>query len=170
MISCLLSSSVHALLLPATRPEITTNHPATSRLRTPVMKGQESFPQSMSEDQLARIRIDAMWKGIDATAVWLNCPTLSVEEGRELGADWSVVSERFKRFLKDEKKVRAWAVAEVGKDPDSRALHVYTAWWAATRIARDRPRRARGAGPREAAELWSSAELAACVYSLQAAR
>ena len=97
------------------------------------MKGQESFPQSISEDQLARIRIDAMWKGIDATAVWLNCPTLSVEEGRELGADWSVLSERFKRFLKDEKKVRAWAVAEVGKDPDSRALHVYTAWWAAVR-------------------------------------
>ena len=97
------------------------------------MKGQESFPQSMSEDQLARIRIEAMWKEIEATAVWLNCPTLSVEEGRELGADWSVVSERFKRFLKDEKKVRAWAVAEVGKDPDSRALHVYTAWWAAVR-------------------------------------
>ena len=81
------------------------------------MKGQESFPQSMSEDQLARIRIEAMWKEIEATAVWLNCPTLSVEEGRELGADWSVVSERFKRFLKDEKKVRAWAVAEVGKEP-----------------------------------------------------
>ena len=97
------------------------------------MKGQESFPQSMSEDQLARIRIEAMWKEIEATAVWLNCPTLSVEEGRELGADWSVVSERFKRFLKDEKKVRAWAVAEVGKDPDSRAFHVYTAWWAAVR-------------------------------------
>ena len=81
MISCLLSSSVHALLLPATRPEITTNHPATSRLRTPVMKGQESFPQSISEDQLARIRVEAVWKEIEATAVWLNCPTLSVEEG-----------------------------------------------------------------------------------------
>ena len=94
---------------------------------------QESFPQSMSKDQLAQIRIEAMWKGIDATAVWLNCPTLSVEEGRELGADWSVVSERSKRFFKDEKKVRAWAVADVGKDPDSRALHVYTAWWAAIR-------------------------------------
>ena len=65
----------------------------------------------MSKDQLAQIRIEAMWKGIDATAVWLNCPTLSVEEGRELGVDWSVVSERSKRFFKDEKKVRAWAVA-----------------------------------------------------------
>ena len=97
------------------------------------MKGQESFPQSMSEDQLARIRIEAMWKGIEATAVWLNCPTLSVEEGRELGADWSVLSEWTKAFFKDEKKVRAWAVADVGKDPDSRALHVYTAWWAAVR-------------------------------------
>ena len=94
---------------------------------------QESFPQSMSKDQLLEIRIEAMWKGIEAAAVWLNCPTLSVEEGRELGADWSVVSERTKSFFKDEKKVRAWAVADVGKDPDSRAFHVYTAWWAAVR-------------------------------------
>ena len=97
------------------------------------MKGQESSPQSMSKDQLAEVYIEAMWKRIDATAVWLNCPTLSVEEGRELGADWSVLSEWTKAFFKDEKKVRAWAVADMGKDPDSRALHVYTAWWAAVR-------------------------------------
>ena len=160
MISCLLSSSVHALLLPATRPEITTNHPATSRLRTPVMKGQESFPQSMSEDQLARIRIEAMWKEIEATAVWLNCPTLSVEEGRELGADWSVVSERFKRFLKDEKKVRAWAVAEVGKDPDSRALHVYTAWWAAVRELHETVREEHAALDHENSPNWQRAYIA----------
>ena len=39
MISCLLSSSVHALLVPATRPAVITNHPAAPRLGTPVMKG-----------------------------------------------------------------------------------------------------------------------------------
>ena len=39
MVSCLLSSSVHALLVPATRPGMITNHPAASRLGTPVMKG-----------------------------------------------------------------------------------------------------------------------------------
>ena len=39
MISCLLSSSVHALLVPATRPGVITNHPAAPRLGTPVMKG-----------------------------------------------------------------------------------------------------------------------------------
>jgi hypothetical protein len=39
MMSCLLSSSVHALLVPATRPGVMTNHPAATRLGTPVMKG-----------------------------------------------------------------------------------------------------------------------------------
>ena len=39
VIGCLLSSSVHALLVPATRPGMVTNHPAVSRLGTPVMKG-----------------------------------------------------------------------------------------------------------------------------------
>ena len=39
MISCLLSSSVHALLVPTARPGVITSHPATSRLGTPVMKG-----------------------------------------------------------------------------------------------------------------------------------
>ena len=132
------------------------------------MKGQESFPQSMSEDQLARIRIEAMWKGIEATAVWLNCPTLSVEEGRELGADWSVVSERFKRFLKDEKKVRAWAVADMGKDPDSRALHVYTAWWAAVRELHEAFREERAALDHEKPPNFRRAYLA-CKRSDRAA-
>ena len=121
---------------------------------------QESFPQSMSEDQLARIRIEAMWKGIEATAVWLNCPTLSVEEGRELGADWSVVSERTKRFFKDEKKVRAWAVADAGKDPDSRALHVYTAWWAAVRELHETVREEHAALDHENSPNWQRAYIA----------
>ena len=132
------------------------------------MKGQESFPQSMSEDQLARIRIEAMWKEIEATAVWLNCPTLSVEEGRELGADWSVLSEWTKAFFKDEKKVRAWAVADMGKDPDSRALHVYTAWWAAVRELHEAFREERAALDHEKPPNFRRAYLA-CKRSDRAA-
>ena len=132
------------------------------------MKGQESSPQSMSKDQLAEVYIEAMWKRIDATAVWLNCPTLSVEEGRELGADWSVLSEWTKAFFKDEKKVRAWAVADMGKDPDSRALHVYTAWWAAVRELHEAFREERAALDHEKPPNFRRAYLA-CKRSDRAA-
>ena len=44
-------------------------------------------PLSTSKKQLDAVYADAVWKRLDAETVWLNCPALSKEGGRELGAD-----------------------------------------------------------------------------------
>ena len=48
-------------------------------------------PLSTSKNQLDAVYADAVWKRLDAETVWLNCPTLSKEGGRRLGADWSIL-------------------------------------------------------------------------------
>ena len=76
---------------------------------------------------------DAVWKRLDAETVWLNCPTLSKEGGRRLGADWSILSDNVQRHLRDERNCQEWAEAAVREDPDSPALYLFAIWWATVR-------------------------------------
>ena len=87
-------------------------------------------PRSTSKNQLDAVYADAVWKRLDAETVWLNCPALSKEGGRRLGADWSILSDTVKGALKDEKVVRRWAEAAVREDPDSPAFYLVAIWWA----------------------------------------
>ena len=86
--------------------------------------------RSTSKNQLDAIYADAVWKRLDAETVWLNCPALSKEGGRRLGADWSIIGDTVKGALKDEKVVRRWAEAAVREDPDSPAFYLVAIWWA----------------------------------------
>ena len=61
-------------------------------------------PLSTSKNQLDAVYADAVWKRLDAEAVWLNCPTLSIEGGRRLGADWSILGDNVQMFLRNERK------------------------------------------------------------------
>ena len=87
-------------------------------------------PRSTSKNQLDAVYADAVWKRLDAETVWLNCPALSKEGGRRLGADWSILGDTVKGALKDEKVVRRWAEAAVREDPDSPAFYLVAIWWA----------------------------------------
>ena len=76
---------------------------------------------------------DAVWKRLDAETVWLNCPTLSKEGGRRLGADWSILGDPVRNSLRGEEKARKWAEAAVREDPDSPAVYLLAMWWATVR-------------------------------------
>ena len=89
--------------------------------------------RSTSKNQLDAVYADAVWKRLDAETVWLNCPALSKEGGRRLGADWSILGDTVKGALKDEKVVRRWAETAVREDPDSPALYLFAIWWATVR-------------------------------------
>ena len=92
--------------------------------------GQGPPSRSTSKNQLDAVYADAVWKRLDAETVWLNCPALSKEGGRRLGADWSILGDTVKGALKDEKVVRRWAEAAVREDPDSPAFYLVAIWWA----------------------------------------
>ena len=87
-------------------------------------------PRSTSKNQLDAVYADAVWKRLDAETVWLNCPALSKEGGRRLGADWSILGDNVQRFLRNERKCREWAEAAVREDPDSPAFYLVAIWWA----------------------------------------
>jgi len=90
-------------------------------------------PLSTSKNQLDAVYADAVWKRLDAETVWLNCPTLSIEGGRRLGADWSILSDNVQRHLRDERNCQEWAEAAVREDPDSPAFYLLAMWWASVR-------------------------------------
>lgn len=90
-------------------------------------------PLSTSKNQLDAVYADAVWKRLDAETVWLNCPTLSKEGGRRLGADWSIVSDPVQRYLRMERNGHEWAKAAVREDLDSPAFYLFAMWWASVR-------------------------------------
>ena len=102
-------------------------------------------PRSTSKNQLDAVYADAVWKRLDAETVWLNCPALSKEGGRRLGADWSILGDTVKKCLEDEKTVRRWTETAVREDPDSPAFYLFTIWWATVREQHDAFREERAA-------------------------
>ena len=90
-------------------------------------------PRSTSKNQLDAVYADAVWKRLDAETVWFNCPTLSKEGGRRLGAEWSILSDEAKYMLEEEKYARKYAERAVREDPDSTAFYLLAIWWASFR-------------------------------------
>ena len=105
VIGCLLSSSVHALLVPATRPGMITNHPAASRLGTPVMKG------SLGRRVLLLAPLAPL---LAAPARAL--AALSVEDKRKADRD-KVARDRAALQKKSQERVRR-EVGDAKKNPD----------------------------------------------------
>ena len=100
------------------------------------------FPEITCQ-QLAVLKKAKEVERLDAEVVFLSCPALSEEAGRNLPnpVERSLLSDGILGYLETEEKNRRWAEEKVRQNPDSPALYLFTRWWEGVRYTHEAGRK-----------------------------